>query len=296
MRATGQAALGLAGPLVLAALLPSPGSQLGLVTSAGPDEAVGALAVLLAIGVTWSLLAWGAVVVTAAVATRMPGPAGTMARRLLGSTTPAVARRVLLTAAGVSVAAGLAACGSPHTLAPATPAAVHAAAYSVASPAAETALAASTAAESRPVDQPASRTFDIDLDWPISPADTASPQPAPSHDASQAREPVSAPPTTRATMMTPTAEAPGQGPTDRVSTDPRATEVVVLRGDTLWSIAASQLPAGSPAALIDATWRAWYATNADTIGADPNLIRPGQVLHAPGPVAPHPTVTTEDMP
>ena len=50
-------------------------------------------------------------------------------------------------------------------------------------------------------------------------------------------------------------------------------------GDSLWSIAASLRP-GADDADIDATWRAIYEANADTI-SDPDLIHPGQRLTLP---------------
>jgi len=59
--------------------------------------------------------------------------------------------------------------------------------------------------------------------------------------------------------------------------------IVVHRGDTLWSIAARRLGASATAADIDAEWHRWFAANRDIVGADPNLILPGQVLHAPPP-------------
>jgi resuscitation-promoting factor RpfA len=61
--------------------------------------------------------------------------------------------------------------------------------------------------------------------------------------------------------------------------------VVVLRGDTLWGIAARHLPPGASAAEVADAWPAWYAANAATIGPDPGLILPGQVLVAPAEVA-----------
>jgi LysM domain len=57
--------------------------------------------------------------------------------------------------------------------------------------------------------------------------------------------------------------------------------VVVLRGDTLWSIAARHLGAGATAAEITVEWHRWLATNRGLIGADPNLILPGQELLPP---------------
>ena len=60
---------------------------------------------------------------------------------------------------------------------------------------------------------------------------------------------------------------------------------VVQPGDSLWSIAQAH-PARSP---TDARWRAIWAENRDVVGADPDLIHPGQSLRLPGPDQhPHP--------
>lgn len=85
--------------------------------------------------------------------------------------------------------------------------------------------------------------------------------------------------------------APGQDPLGLLGArgaperpGPAATppsEVVVHRGDTLWSIAARQLPATAPDQRIDALWRRWYERNRTVIGADPDLLLPGQVLSGP---------------
>jgi resuscitation-promoting factor RpfA len=53
-------------------------------------------------------------------------------------------------------------------------------------------------------------------------------------------------------------------------------------GDSLWSIAASHLPAGSRrTAIIDTYWRRIYRANRQHVGADPNLVFPGAVLTIP---------------
>lgn len=62
---------------------------------------------------------------------------------------------------------------------------------------------------------------------------------------------------------------------------PTADEVVVVRGDSLWSIAARTLPEGAPDAEIAASVERWFAANTGVIGGDPDLIRPGQVLTPP---------------
>jgi hypothetical protein len=57
--------------------------------------------------------------------------------------------------------------------------------------------------------------------------------------------------------------------------------VVVRPGDSLWSIAREDLPAGASDADVIARWHAVYAANRTLIGPDPDLIRPGQHLRLP---------------
>jgi len=77
--------------------------------------------------------------------------------------------------------------------------------------------------------------------------------------------------------------APGDPPSGAVapSSDPTARTVEVRPGDSLWLIAARHLPPGADDADVAAAWPAWYAANAQLIGADPGLIRPGQTLRVP---------------
>ncbi|WP_199423529.1 LysM peptidoglycan-binding domain-containing protein [Actinotalea solisilvae] len=56
---------------------------------------------------------------------------------------------------------------------------------------------------------------------------------------------------------------------------------VVVAGETLWSVAADHLGGGATDAEIAAAWPRWYAANAGVVGDDPDLVLPGQVLHAP---------------
>jgi hypothetical protein len=62
-------------------------------------------------------------------------------------------------------------------------------------------------------------------------------------------------------------------------TGPRPRTVVVSPGDTLWSIAAEELPAGASDQRITTRWHVVYAANRALIGPDPDVIRPGQRLH-----------------
>lgn len=65
--------------------------------------------------------------------------------------------------------------------------------------------------------------------------------------------------------------------------------VVVLRGDSLWSIAARHLGPAATTAEIDAEWHRWFAANRQVIGVDADVIAPGQVLHPPKPAQPGPS-------
>jgi len=142
----------------------------------------------------------------------------------------------------------------------------------------------------------------VDLGWVVTP--TPAPTPGattPSADAPAAA--IGATPTaTSVPTAPPTTPARVGADGDGLGTSPAATPdevpvggdpgtaatVVVTHGDTLWGIAARHLGAHPSDAAIAAAWPAWYDANAATIGADPGLIRPGQVLRVPaaaGPVA-----------
>ena len=76
--------------------------------------------------------------------------------------------------------------------------------------------------------------------------------------------------------------APGplvRQPTRVTATAPGPVEV--RPGDSLWSIVARQLGPGASDLDIAEAWPLWYATNASTIGSDPDVIRPGQLLLPP---------------
>ena len=72
----------------------------------------------------------------------------------------------------------------------------------------------------------------------------------------------------------------GQGASPPTPAGAEAT-VRVRPGDSLWVIAARRLGEHASDSAIAATWPRWYAANAQVIGDDPALIRPGEVLRAP---------------
>ena len=65
---------------------------------------------------------------------------------------------------------------------------------------------------------------------------------------------------------------------------PAPREVVVRPGDSLWSIAEGLLGAGADDAHVAAAWHRLHHANRSRVG-DPDLIRPGQHLVVPGPLA-----------
>ncbi len=72
-------------------------------------------------------------------------------------------------------------------------------------------------------------------------------------------------------------------PDRAVAGPPHVRRTVRVRpGDTLWSLAAHDLPADSPDAGIAARWHAIYAANRSLIGPDPDVIVPGLRLRLPG--------------
>ncbi|SDP25347.1 hypothetical protein SAMN04489867_1867 [Pedococcus dokdonensis] len=62
-----------------------------------------------------------------------------------------------------------------------------------------------------------------------------------------------------------------------------AGEVVVHRGDSLWSIVRRTLGPGASDAEVAAVWPRWHAANRDVVGPDPDRLLPGQVLRPPEP-------------
>lgn len=86
---------------------------------------------------------------------------------------------------------------------------------------------------------------------------------------------------------------PPTGPDAPSSSSPTHT---VTPGESLWSITAHLLPAGSSPARIAQAWPALYRANSEEIGADPSLIRPGAVLSVPDSLSAPGTTTGGQAP
>lgn len=111
---------------------------------------------------------------------------------------------------------------------------------------------------------------------PRSPGSSGTPSPgapSPGPGSPAAETPVEAP--------APPGENPADGTASPEGADGTAGDHVVRAGESLWSIAAAELGADATPAQIAARWPQWFEANSDLIGADPDLIHPGQELHAP---------------
>jgi hypothetical protein len=75
--------------------------------------------------------------------------------------------------------------------------------------------------------------------------------------------------------------APLVAPANRAPGDAAAPSVVVRNGDSLWAIAAARLGPLATDVEVAQEWPRWYAANRATIGPDPDLLQPGQMLRAP---------------
>lgn len=214
-----------------------------------PARADEVLAALTAAGAL-TCVAWLALGLVLGLLERVPGSLGTAATAVADVVTPRVLRRTAAFVLGVGVAAGLAPGAS--VAAPANPVVITAVAAAVAEP-----------------DAVADREF---LTQPDA---VETPLPDPGFHSLPDPRWVPAAPTVRP-----------QADVSVLSRAPAAdaaspAEVVVQRGDTLWSITARHLGPGASDAQIAEAWPAWHAANRDVVGDDPDLILPGQVLQAP---------------
>jgi nucleoid-associated protein YgaU len=220
-----------------------PAKGLWTFVSADPERALVAAAALLA----WCLAAWLFAVTALILAARTHTAAGQVAERAVRIITPRAGRRFLEAALGVALAVG----PSGAALASTQPA---------------------FAPVPAPVVAAAEFSF-FDLDRPFSQAPAAAPA-TPTPTASPAASATPAPATPAPAAPTPTS------PDTSTATSPDTTHAVVP-GDTLWGLAAAANPRASPAQLAS-SWQRWYTANRDVIGADPDLLLPGQLLTVPG--------------
>lgn len=227
-------------------------------TIAGPgrtavDEVVTAVAAAGAL----ALLSWVAFGLLVSVVSTLPGPVGRHARRVRERVAPAAVRRWAGLLLGVTIVGTIAPGGAvAHEISTGT----------------RISAVTQTAARAAALDQGTSAPAP---GWPDLPAPPPTAPPTQSPRQAQAPAPEWVP--------TPVRPQPPVSLTSaRVLPDEDdRREVVVRRGDTLWDLAAAHLPPAAGDAEIAGEWQRWYAANRAVIGADPDLILPGQVLRIP---------------
>lgn len=100
----------------------------------------------------------------------------------------------------------------------------------------------------------------------------------------------------RSADSTPPSSQMARPSTDPGSPAPPGPTHTVTPGESLWSITAHLLPAGSSPARIAQAWPALYRANSEEIGTDPALIRPGAVLSVPDSLSAPGTTTGGQAP
>ncbi|MEO8889094.1 MAG: hypothetical protein ABI301_08010 [Jatrophihabitantaceae bacterium] len=226
-------------------------------------------AVTLAATALWLVGAWLAVGLSAALVSYAPGALGRAGRRLAQVVLPQVLYRAAAGAAGLGVLLSPIAAGA-HTPSGHTPSA-HTPSGHTPSALTPSALTPSAHTPSRHV--PSGRaTPPPPLPAPTLPTSNL---PAPTLPAPQL--PATQPPATQL----PATDRPAPPARPPALSRTLATDVLVRPGDSLWSVAAARMAAGAPAARIAVAWPRWYLANRAEIGADPNHLTPGQVLHTP---------------
>jgi resuscitation-promoting factor RpfA len=239
----------------------------------------------------WICLGWLAVGFVVALLAEAPGTVGRVCGQLAGRVSPQILRRLARCVIGLVFAAvsvtgvGTAANAAAASKGPGWPG------QPVESSAA--ASSTSTTASSAAVSSAAALSRLPDLDRPTLAAgpsgDPGAPRPT-----RIPRLPTAMPTNPTALPRLPTAAAqpsgsaqPGSGkrgnPDGRSPDEPpsRDRAVVVVPGDTLWDIAARELGGEPSNREIAERWPRWYASNRAVIGADPDLILPGQRLSLP---------------
>lgn len=245
----------------------------GAVTAPGPASADEILMAGVA-GLALVLGGWLWIGAVLQALSLVPGWIGRGLQPLARTVVPPLARRGVALALGVGLATGMTGMAHAASPVPSSTAAVSPSAAVPLSPAAVTVVRASPT--------PAEAAGALSED-PPNPgwrpnAPTVRPQPSPDLRSVSTRATDSpAPGWSPSSGWTPSSGwSPSRGAAER-----EPGQVVVLRGDSLWSIAAAHLGPTATDADVAAEWPRWYAANLAIIGEDPNLIHPGQVLTAP---------------
>lgn len=238
------------------------------VTAPGPatsDELLALAAATLAAAIA----AWLVLGTTLEVLAHVPGRMGRVAQVWSDRLTPALARRVAAFVLGV----GIGVAGGPSQ------AAASPRGDMTASAVADPGFAPTRSTPDLPAVNPGFAPTTAGPDFSPTPPTPGAPGfvPGPGTSAFSA-EPVAPGFTPTAPRVRPQADPGLIGGRASAGSD---REVVVHRGDSLWSIAARHLGPQPSDAEIARAWPRWFDLNRDLIGDDPDLILPGQILRVP---------------
>jgi LysM repeat protein len=226
------------------------------------------LAGLLAGTVAWAAYGWLCLVIAATVLERVPGVLGRAASALVGSITSDGSRALLRSALGVTA------------VAPLTVGVTHAASAAPLGEPVHTVRAHTVQAQWAPVEPASTVRFTEQITGQLTGRRaTTEPTSRVRFAERPGRHDTRLAVPDRPTVGAPTRYAPLQPARRTEPTTQR--QVVVGTGDSLWAIAATELGPEAGDAAIAARWPQWYAANAGLVGPDPDLIKPGQILHAP---------------
>lgn len=215
-----------------------------------------------AVGGLGLVAAWVAGAILLAAIAELPGATGRAAARVSAVVTPGAVRRMVALTIGVTVAGG----ASP-ALADASP---------VSGAAAD--VAGSIGDAGGLGGMGGARTT---WNGPDGPDGTTSNDPDGSRTTSSGSDVVvasGAVETTSVHASAPMVDRPDLPSLDRPAD---AATVVVRPGDSLWAIVGRHLGPDATDGAIATEWPRWYAANRAVIGADPDLIHPGQRLAPP---------------
>lgn len=219
----------------------------------------------------WVCFAWLALGGLLTFLSELPGAIGSACGAMAEKVTPAAYRNVAKIALGISVAAGPLMGALPANAAP------------VDNPA-----QAAAAAQLPSLDRPSSTGTIMpaaaqlpSLDRPAGAPATGPEANLPMPDRPQSSNPGSTLPMPDRPSAEQTGNQAQQQAQHRAQQQQQQGQHVVKRGDTLWDIAKDRLGPGASAQEITNEWHRWYEANKNVIGEDPDLILPGQVLHAP---------------
>ncbi|MEP7191601.1 MAG: hypothetical protein ABI903_01910 [Actinomycetota bacterium] len=247
------------------------------VVAPGPAGPADGILLMTGLGGTFLSL-WLGLGMTLSALSALPGELGLLCRRLAGRVAPVAVRKVVAFLLGTTLTAALVPGTAIAGIGPETArGAVVATAYEARPPTTSAVAIAAPDAPFRFVNgasagHPAIAAQEVSVvSGPAVPARHAAPALLESTDAA---------PSPR---WSPERAVSRLRPAPRADSDAGTSTVVVLRGDTLWSIAARHLGPAAGAAAIEVEWHRWLATNRDVIGDDADLILPGQLLTPPPP-------------